>query len=144
MTKKIIVLLMFVFILCGCTAKVDIKIDKRSIDETITVTDFVTAEVDKDMLLVKYRKWMPTNKNVIMVDTEPDERKSRIKYYKREVTDLGNGYNFIYNYNYDFEEYSNAKSLNSAFKSSYLSYNKDDDTITVSTDSAGSVLFDPI
>jgi uncharacterized lipoprotein NlpE involved in copper resistance len=34
MKKKILMLIMLVFLLCGCNAKVDIKIDKYTIDET--------------------------------------------------------------------------------------------------------------
>lgn len=141
MGKKIIMLLMFVFLLCGCTAKVDINIDKRNIDETITITDFANEAFTKEQVLAKYRKYMPVDKSTIIVDTEPDERKSRVDYYKRSVTDLGNGYNILYNYNFDYEEYFNARSLNTAFKSSFINYNKEENTITISTDNEGTKLF---
>ena len=142
MMKKIISLLMLVFLLCGCTAKVDINIDRRNIDETITITDFANETYTKEQVLAKYRKYMPVDKSTVIVDTEPDERKSRVDYYKRSVTDLGNGYNILYNYNYDYDEYFNAKSLNTAFKSSFINYNRDENTITISTDSSGTTLFD--
>lgn len=142
MVKKIIALLMFVFLLCGCTAKVDINIDKRNIDETITITDFANESFTKEQVLAKYRKYMPVDKSTVIVDTEPDERKSRVDYYKRSVTDLGNGYNILYNYNYDYEEYFNARSLNTAFKSSFINYNKEENVITISTDNEGTRLFD--
>lgn len=142
MMKKIIALLMFVFLLCGCTVKVDINIDKRNIDETITITDFANESFTKEQVLAKYRKYMPVDKSTIIVDTEPDERKSRVDYYKRSVTDLGNGYNILYNYNFDYEEYFKARSLNTAFKSSFINYNKEENTITISTDNEGTRLFE--
>lgn len=142
MGKKIIALLMLVFLLCGCTAKVDINIDKRNIDETITITDYANESFTKEQVLAKYRKYMPVDKSTIIVDTEPDERKSRVDYYKRSVTDLGNGYNILYNYNFDYEEYFKARSLNTAFKSSFINYNKEENTITVSTDNEGTKLFE--
>lgn len=142
MMKRIVILCMFVFFLCGCTAEVDIKVDKYSIDETISITEYATATQTKDMVFSNYRKYMPVDNSVIIVDTEPDEKKSRIHYYDRTHTDLGNGYNFRYNYNYDFDEYSNSKSLNTAFKSSFVSYNKKDKIITISTDSSGTTLFE--
>lgn len=142
MGKKIIVLLMFVFLLCGCTAKVDINIDRRNIDETITITDYANESFTKEQVLAKYRKYMPVDKSTVIVDTEPDERKSRVDYYKRSVTDLGNGYNILYNYNFDYEEYFNARSLNTAFKSSFINYNREENTITISTDNEGTRLFE--
>lgn len=141
MIKKIIMLLTLVFILCGCTARVDIKIDKTSIDETISIVDYANENYDKEQVLAKYKKWMPIDKSVVIVDTESDEAKSGINYYKRKVNDLGNGYNILYNYNYAFDEYLNSRSLNTAFKSSFVSYSKKDSTITISTDSAGTNLF---
>lgn len=142
MVKKIITLLMFVFLLCGCTAKVDISVDRRNIDETITITDYANEMFSKEQVLAKYRKYMPVDKSTVIVDTEPDERKSRVDYYKRSVTDLGNGYNILYNYNYDYDEYFNARSLNTAFKSSFINYNREENTITISTDNDGTRLFD--
>lgn len=140
--KRIIILCMFVFFLCGCTAEVNVKVDKYSIDETISITDYANETQSKEMVFSSYRKYMPVDNNVIIVDTEPDEKKSRVHYYDRTHTDLGNGYNFRYNYNYDFDEYSSSRSLNTAFKSSFVSYNKKDKIITISTDSSGTTLFD--
>lgn len=142
MMKRLIILCMFVFFLCGCTAEVNVKVDKYSIDETISITDYASETQSKEMIFSSYRKYMPVDNSVIIVDTEPDEKKSRVDYYDRTHTDLGNGYNFRYNYNYDFDDYSKARSLNTAFKSSFVSYNSKDKIITISTDSTGTRIFD--
>lgn len=142
MKKRIIILIMFMFLLCGCTAEVDVKIDRYSVDETITIYDHVTDKTNKDDLLVKYRKYIPVDSSVIVPDTEPDERVSGVKYYTRTHNDIGNGYSFVYKYNHNFKDYYKSTSVKSAFKSSYLNYDRVDNKIIVSTDNSGIVLFD--
>ena len=142
MMKRLIILCMFVFFLCGCTAEVNVKVDKYSIDETISITDYANETQSKEMIFSSYRKYMPVDNSVIIVDTEPDEKKSRIDYYERTHIDLGNGYNILYNYNFDYEEYFKARSLNTAFKSAFINYNKEENTITISTDNEGTRLFE--
>ena len=60
MKKRIIILVMLAFMLCGCNAQVDIKVDKYTIDETITINDYANVDTTKDMILAKYRKSRPT------------------------------------------------------------------------------------
>lgn len=142
MKKKILMLIMLVFLLCGCNAKVDIKIDKYTVDETITINDYANVDTTKDMILAKYRKYIPVDSSVIVPDTEPDERISGVKYYTRTYNDVGNGYSFVYKYNHNFDEYYTSTGIKSAYKSSYLNYDRVDNKIIVSTDNSGMILFD--
>lgn len=141
MKRKIITLFALVFLLCGCNAEVDLIIDKNTIDETIKINDFVSEQNTKEMIFSSYREFIPVDSSIMIVDTEPDEKKYNVDYYKRSFTDLGNGYNFIYKYNHNFEEYHKARSINTAFKSSFVSYDKKEKTITISTDKAGTMIF---
>ena len=131
MKKKILMLIMLVFLLCGCNAKVDIKIDKYTVDETITINDYANVDTTKDMILAKYRKYIPVDSSVIVPDTEPDERISGVKYYTRTYNDVGNGYSFVYKYNHNFDEYYTSTGIKSAYKSSYLNYDRVDNKIIV-------------
>lgn len=142
MKKKILILIMLLFIICGCNAEVDIKIDKYSINEEITINDYVNENISKDDILLKYRKYIPVDGNIILSDTDPDERYSGIKYYTRTSNDIGNGYSLIYKYNHNFENYYNSSFVKNAFKSTYINYDKVDDKIIVSSDSNGIVLFE--
>ena len=142
MKKKILMLIMLVFLLCGCNAKVDIKIDKYTIDETITINDYANVDTTKDMVLAKYRKYIPVDGSIIIPDTQPDERMSGIKYYTRTYNDIGNGYSFVYKYNHNFKDYYKASSVKNGFKSSYINYDRVDNKIIVSTDNSGLTLFD--
>lgn len=141
MKRKIITLLALIFLLCGCNAEVDLIIDKNTIDETIKINDFVSEQNTKEMIFSSYREFIPVDSSIMIVDTEPDEKKYNVDYYKRSFTDLGNGYNFIYKYNHNFDEYQNARSVNSAFKSSFISYDKKERTVTISTDKTGILVF---
>lgn len=142
MKKKILILVVFVFLLCGCNANVDIKIDKYTIDETITINDYVDSNNTKDMVFAKYRKYIPVDGSVMVPDTEPDERMSGVKYYTRTHSDIGNGYSFVYKYNHNFKDYYNSSFVKNSFKSSYLNYDRVDNKIIVSTDNSGLTLFD--
>lgn len=142
MKKRILILVMLAFLLCGCNAKVDIKIDKYTIDETITINDYTNVDNTKEMVFAKYRKYMPVDGSVVLSDTEPDERKSGIKYYSRTHNDLGNGYSFVYKYNHNFKDYYKSTAVKNAYKSSYINYDKVDNKIIVSTDSSGLTFFE--
>lgn len=136
MKTKIIILTFFLFILCGCTAQVNIDIKDMQINESISIEAYPDNNYTKDQLLESFRTYIPIDYNVPIVDTMPDEKEKGITYYNRTYKDLGNGYRFNYNYNFNISNYPKARSLNGAFKSSTVQVNKGDKEILISTDNS--------
>lgn len=140
--KKIIMLLVVVVLLTGCSANVNLTITSSSIQEDITITAYSDSGTTKQQVYSGFRKNMPVFANVPLSDTEPDTRKTGIEYYTRREQDLGSGYKFNYNYNYKFDDYKNARSVKYGFDSRTISKNPVDKTIMISTDSGGLNFFE--
>ena len=140
--KKIILLVVLVLLLCGCTADVDLEITEDTVKESISINYFQDNNITKEQVLDSFREYMPAYNNVVIADTEEDEKQDGVEYYKRSVKDLGTGYNFKYDYDYGLVTYNGARSLKRAFKSASILKNNSDGTITLSTDGNGLVLFD--
>jgi len=140
--KKIIVLLALVVLLTGCSANVNIKVTSSGIEEEIIVNAYSDSTISKEEIAKSFRKYMPVFNNVPLSDTEPDTNKKGIEYYSRRQNDLGSGYQYIYKYNYKFDDYKNARSISQGFKSKIIQRNSVDKNIMISTDSSGLKYFE--
>lgn len=140
--KKIIVLLALVVLLTGCSANVNIKITSSGIEEEIIINAYPDNDVTKEQLDKSFRKYLPVFDSVPLSDTEPDTNKKGIEYYNRRKNDLGSGYQYIYKYDYKFDDYKNARSVVQGFKSKTIQRNAVDKNIMISTDSSGLKYFD--
>lgn len=135
--KRIIMLLVLLFILTGCSANVNITLTSSGIEEEISVSSYTDANTTKEQIYSSFRKYMPVYANVPLSDTEPDTKKNGIEYYDRKQQDLGAGYKFTYSYKYGFNNYKNAKSIKHGFDSYTIQRNNVDKNIMISTDSSG-------
>lgn len=142
MKKKIIILLLIIFLTCGCSSTINITINEDDIAEEINVNYFVDDNTTKEMIPTFFRDYIPAFGDVIVPDTEPDEKLSGIAYYNKKITDIGSGYSFRYNYNYKINNYQNARSVKKAFRSFNILKDTKENTITISTDNQGIMLFD--
>ena len=130
--KKIIILLALVILLTGCSANVNIKITSSGIEEEIIINAYPDSGTTKEQLSKSFRKYMPVFDSVPLSDTEPDTNKNGIEYYTRRQNDLGSGYQFIYKYNYKFDDYKNSKIIKQGFKSNTIQRNSVDKNIMIS------------
>jgi len=142
MKKKIIILLGLVVILSGCSAKVNINIDKNKINESVSITALADDDTTKGMIYEGFREYYPVYAQDTIIDTMPDEKVSGTKYYERTVTDLGTGYIFTYTYEFDFSKYQLARTVKNAYKSVDIVNDKEENTILVTTDNGGMLYFD--
>lgn len=140
--KKIILLLVLVVLLTGCSANVNLTVTSTGMQEEIIINAYSDGDTTKQQVYSSFRKYMPVFANVPLSDTEPDTNKNGIEYYNRFEQDLGSGYRFTYRYNYKFDEYKNSRSLKYGFDSKTISKNPVDKTIMISTDSSGLNYFD--
>lgn len=143
MNKKVIVLILFTLLLCGCTADVNIDIKDNKIYEEISINSFSNDTTSKENILNGYRNYIPVYYDIDIIDTEPDTKKSNITYYDREVTDLGTGYNIKYSHTYDYDDYTKARTFKKAFKSASFVVDSDNkEHYILSTDNSGIQVFD--
>lgn len=141
MKKKIILLIGLVFILCGCTAEVNVTITPQRIDETVIISAYPNQYYTKEQLPTAFRKYIPAFGNNVIVDTEPDEKEIGVKYYNRTDEELSNGYKFKYHYNFSFKDYKNSFALKNGFKSVNIQKDSVERQVLVSTDSGGLLYF---
>ena len=140
--KKIILLIVCLLLLCGCTADVDLEINDDTLSESVTINYFADGYNSKDDIKESFREYVPVYNSVIVADTEPDEKKDGVEYFNRTLKEMSNGYIFNYKYNYPLVSYNSSRTLKKAFKSASLVKNKVDGTIVLSTDSNGLKLFE--
>ncbi len=140
--KKAIFLILILFIISGCTADVNLTITDDTISEEISINYFTNDQTSKEEILNSFRKNIPAYNNVIVADTEEDEKQDGTLYYNYKNKDLGTGYNFNYKYDFPFATYNSARSVKRAFKSANFTKSTKDNIITISTDSTGIKLFE--
>ncbi len=135
MKRKILILIPLIFLLCGCSAEVNINIDdKMRVSETIDIKAYADVYYTQSQLEKAFRQYVPIYAEEPIVDTMPDERVSGIKYYNRHQNTLNNGYKFTYDYTFNINDYKKARTVKGAFKSSTIQVNKKDQEILLSTD----------
>ena len=115
--KKIIFLILMLFLISGCTAEVNLTLDDDTINESISINYFANDTITKEEIKNSFREYTPAYNNIIVADTEEDEKQAGINYYKRALKDIGTGYNFKYDYDFPIATYNGARSLKKAFKS---------------------------
>ncbi len=109
MKIKYLILVLLIFIMCGCTAEVNFDISDNKIKESVDIIFYQNALYPKKVIKTSFRNYIPIYAKDLIVDTIPDEPLNNINYYKKRETDLGNGYKFNYSYNFNINEY---KSIN--------------------------------
>lgn len=141
MKKKILILITMIFILCGCTAEVNLDIDDMKLKENVNIDVYADENYKKNQLLTAFRKYIPVYEENAIVDTMPDQKEKGIIYYNRTEKDLGNGYRLSYNYNFNISNYHKARTVKEAFKSSIIQVNKKNKEILLSTDNSEILYF---
>ena len=134
MKIKYLILVLLIFIMCGCTAEVNFDISDNKIKESVDIIFYQNALYPKKVIKTSFSNYIHIYAKDLIVHTIPDEPLNNINYYKKRETDLGNGYKFNYSYNFNINEYKEARTIKNAFISYDVSYNEDDNIISVFTD----------
>lgn len=137
MNKKIFILIAFIVFLSGCSSEVNISITDKFINEDVNIRFAENNSYTKDT----FRKFIPLYYDEAIVDTMPDEKVKGVLYYEYGIRELSDEYIVNYKNSFSFSNYGKARTINSAFKSSFVSYDKKGNVLTISTDSEGIKLF---
>ncbi|MBQ8659624.1 MAG: hypothetical protein IJ475_02150 [Bacilli bacterium] len=136
MNKKVFVLIAMLFMLCGCSAEVNINLGE-TISEEINITYYEEGNVTKEVILDSFRNYIPVYYDVIIPDADPDVKKDGITYYKKEVTDLGNGYKISYSHNFNYNKYVKSRSMAGGFASPFIGTHSTTENNVISTGNNG-------
>ena len=139
--KKIFLLVIVSFLLCGCTANVNINISNDKIEEEVVINAPVENGLTKEQTHNQFRKFIPIYADTIVADTEPDEQVTGVKYYNRTEQTYNNGYIFNYRYTFSLNDYLNSQTLKNAFQSYSIITDNSKETIELSTDNGGMLFF---
>lgn len=141
MKKKILILISLLFLLCGCSATVDLNVTSTEITETVSITSYATSTFTKEQIKNSFREYTPAYAENVIVDTMPDEKEKGVEYYDRTLKELNNGYNFIFKYKFPINKYVNANTVKNSFASASVQKDNLENTMTLATDSGGMLLF---
>ena len=137
MKVKTILLIILCFILCGCSAEVNIELDRNFVTEDTTL---YVDESDPDVISdyrAYFRQYTPVYNDVTLTEDEPDEAVKGVKYYSFKETKQNYGYDWNYYYKFNIEDYNYSRLLKNSFKSAYLVKDTRDDSIEFYTDGEG-------
>ena len=140
MKKKILTLILIIFMVSGCSVEVNLDISYNKIKESNDITVLENAIYTKEILRTSFRDYIPIYASDLIVDTVPDQPFSDVLYYNKNTTDLGNGYRFNYSYDFDIDKYGSARTIKEGFRD--YSYSYRNDIISLSTDNEGLIYFD--
>lgn len=140
MKKKILILILLIFMISGCSVEVNVDISDNKIKESNDITIYQNAIYTKDILRTSFRNYIPIYASDLIVDTVPDQPFSDVLYYNKNTTDLGNGYRFNYSYDFDIDKYGDARTIKDGFRD--YSYSYRNDIISLLTDNEGLIYFD--
>ena len=139
MKKKILTLILLIFMVSGCSVEVNLDISDNKIKESNDITVLENAIYTKEILRTSFRDYIPVYASDLIVDTVPDQPFSDVLYYNKNTTDLGNGYRFNYSYDFDIDKYGDARTIKDGFRD--YSYSYRNDIISLSTDNEGLIYF---
>lgn len=139
MKKKILTLILLIFMVSGCSVEVNLDISDNKIKESNDITVLENAIYTKEILRTSFRDYIPIYASDLIVDTVPDQPFSDVLYYNKNTTDLGNGYRFNYSYDFDIDKYGDARTIKDGFRD--YSYSYRNDIISLSTDNEGFIYF---
>jgi len=140
--KKLFILVGLLFLLCGCTAEVNLEVKNDRVRENVTINAIPEGDYTMDRLPLAFRNFIPAYAKDVLADAEPDTKKSGVSYYERKQEQLTNGYKFIYSYNFKLNNYKEARTVKNGFRSSNIYVDNVEKTILLSTDNSGLLYFE--
>lgn len=135
--KRIILLLILVVFITGCSAEVNINVSSNGIYEQVTITDNVSNGRPKEHILASYREYVPAFSKTLIADTEPDVKLEGVEYYTRALEETNTGYKVSYGYKFGFDNYKDSRSVDLGFKDAIIQRDAVDKEILLTTDSDG-------
>ena len=128
MKRKIILLLLIIISLSGCSINYDLNIEDDKIVELTTMTQQEDNNFSSNYIMSSYNSEYP-----IFIDEEflyyaPTEKIDGNTYYEKSINENNGLYTARYKANYDFNNYSKSRFLDTAYKHYAIGYDNNEKT----------------
>ena len=135
---RLLFILTLITITCtGCSVEYNLNITEDNIEESISVTDYISSNRTKKDILNHYNMWYPTFVNYITdgetIEIEDfSEKVNGIEYHNKSIIELNNGYKYTYKYTYPIDKYYDSYVLANTFIETSIYENSE--TLVLRTD----------
>ena len=128
MKCKIVILVLLLILTGGCNVNYNLKIDENNnfIETTILESEGNEGR-PKEYLYSLYLEEYPIFNSQEFMYYAPQEKKSGNSYYIKNIYETEKGYKAIYKANYNINNYSDSRFLNTTFNNINIGYNLDEE-----------------
>ncbi len=123
MKLKLILLILMMCLLCGCTCEYNLKIDGSTYNETFTLQEETTDNSDKSYLNTLYKEEYPIYFSEEFLYYAPNEKKEGNTYYNKNLILENNLLKSTYSATYDNDSYKDSRALKTSFSTINIGYN---------------------
>lgn len=130
-----LIIMVLVIACTGCSIDYKIEITKETIKENIAITDLTTNKRTKEIIYSEYQNWVPVYVNALkneVFEYDGTIKIENVEYHNKNITELENGYNYTYSYNYPISTFEDASSIRQMYSNKRIYMNTK--YITINTD----------
>ncbi len=138
MKIKILIFVLLVSFLTGCTVDVELKVSSNSISEKVQFINYIDEEHTEESILKSFKKYEPNNINDLSKIVDYEEKASGVSYYDREQEVYNTFIKNTYSSEYKLSDYNYSRTLK-VFKEASIVDGID--YIEISTDKNGLMLY---
>ena len=133
MKIKIIILLLGIFLLTGCNATYNLEITEDTFAESLVINaNLDNIYTSKESLYNAYLEEYPVYIDQEFMYYDPYTRNENYSYYDKSYQETTNGYLFNYRYNYDYDDITRARSIQTSYEDVGIGYLEDEDYYYIS------------
>lgn len=133
MKRKILILILLVFMVAGCDIEYHLTIDKdNNYSEDFTITAYQDENNSKEFIYQSYLEEYPIYDDEEFMYYNPYNKNEGYTYYNKTYRDIGNGYVFNYKDNFEYKDFNRIRTLKTAFSSGGNGYIKEKDYYYIS------------
>ena len=136
MKRKILIWILLIFMVSGCSVEYHLTIDKdNNYSEDFTITAYENAENSKEFIYASYLEEYPIYEDEEFMYYDPYNKYDDYTYYTKSYRDIGNGYTFNYKDSFSYENFNRIRTLKMAFNTGGNGYIKEKDYYYISASS---------
>ena len=132
MKIKILIIILGIFLLTGCTANYTMEITEDTFDESITIEAYTNDLYDKNGLYTSFKEEYPVYIDQEFMYYDPNNKNENYSYYTKTYQELSNGYLFNYRYTYGLKDINRARAINMVYKTINIGYIDEEDFYYIS------------
>lgn len=132
MKIKILIIIIGIYLLTGCTASYTMEITEDTFDESITIEAYTNDIYDKNSLYTLFKEEYPVYIDQEFMYYDPNNKNENYSYYTKTYQELSDGYLFNYRYTYGLKDISRARAINMVYKTVSIGYIDEEDFYYIS------------